>query len=65
MANSFLKRHFFKQNASKKQILNSNCIGLYLKLLSQIMNLGKCPNQKTHESESEGFLVLAFPEVMN
>ena len=29
------------------------------------MDLGKCPNQKTHESESAGFLVRALPEVQN
>ena len=26
---------------------------------------GKCPNQKTHESESGGFLVLVLPEVQS
>ena len=36
------------------------------KLLSKlILDFGKCPNQKTHESESAGFLVWALPEVQN
>ena len=35
-------------------------------LLSElILDLGKCPNQKTHESESAGFLLRALPEVQN
>ena len=36
------------------------------KLLSKtILDLGKCPNQKTHERESAGFLVWALPMVQN
>ena len=36
------------------------------KLLSKlILDFGKCPNQKTHESESAGFLVRALPVVGN
>ena len=34
-------------------------------LSKTILDLGKCPNQKTHESESAGFLVWALPEVQN
>ena len=35
-------------------------------LLSKlILDFGKCPNQKTHESESAGFLVQALPMVHN
>ena len=34
-------------------------------LLESILDLGKCSNQKTHESESTGFLVWALPEVQN
>ena len=34
-------------------------------LLETILDLGKCPNQKTQESESAGFLVWALPEVQN
>ena len=30
-----------------------------------ILNLGKCPNWKTHESESACFLVWALPKVQN
>ena len=32
---------------------------------ASVMVLGKCPNQKTHASESAGFLVWALPEVQN
>ena len=36
------------------------------KLLSKlILDFGKCPNQKTHESESAGFLVRTLPVVRN
>ena len=36
------------------------------KLLSKlILNFGKCPSQKTHESESAGFLVRTLPVVRN
>ena len=36
------------------------------KLLSKlILDFGKCPNQKMHESESAGFLVWALPMVQN
>ena len=36
------------------------------KLLSKlILDFGKCPNQKTHESESAVFLVWALPQVQN
>ena len=34
-------------------------------LSETILDLGKCPNQKTHESESAGFLIWALPEVKN
>ena len=34
-------------------------------LAERIMDLGKCSNQKMHESESAGFPVLALPEVQN
>ena len=30
-----------------------------------ILDLGKCPNRKMHESESAGFLDRALPEVQN
>ena len=34
------------------------------KLLSKsILDFGKCPNPKTHEGESAGFLIWALPEV--
>ena len=29
------------------------------------LDLGKCPNQKTHESESADFLLWALPEIQN
>ena len=32
-------------------------------LLELISDLGKCPNKKTHESDSTCFLVLALPKV--
>jgi hypothetical protein len=36
------------------------------KMLSDsIFDLGKCPNQKTPESESAGFLVWTLPVVRN
>ena len=36
------------------------------KMLSEsILDLGKCPNQKTHESESACFLVGALGNVQN
>ena len=36
------------------------------KMLSDsILDLGKCPNRKTHESESACFPVGALPEVQN
>ena len=34
-------------------------------LLETIWDLGKCPNQKTHESQSAGFLIRALPNVQN
>ena len=34
-------------------------------LLKLTLDLGKCPNQKTHESESAGFLFWALPVVQN
>ena len=34
-------------------------------LLDSILDLGKFPDQKTHESESACFLVCALPEVQN
>ena len=34
-------------------------------LLKRILDLGKCPNQKMHESEIAGFLLWALLEVQN
>ena len=34
-------------------------------LSETILDLRKCPNKKTHESESAGFLIWALPEVKN
>ena len=34
-------------------------------LLKSILDFRKCPNPKTHECESAGFLVRALPEVQN
>jgi hypothetical protein len=53
--------HFFLLflNADRNTLqknLNSNYIGLNKKLLLEmILDLGKCPNQKMHESESQVF----------
>ena len=54
------------RNAPKKKFRTVNMYDFKRKLLSKsILDLGKCPNQKTHESESACFLVWALPEVQN
>ena len=50
-----------RQNALKKNIYYF--IGKLL--LDLILDLGMCPNQKTHENESAPFLDWALPKVQN
>ena len=58
---NFFKR-YFKDETLHNFFKNSYYTDLIIKLLSEsILDLGKSPNQKTHESESADFLVGHFP----
>ena len=66
IGNPFFERPFLRRNAQKKESRTEIIYDFIQKLLSEtILDLWKCPNQKTHESESTGSLVWALPEVQN
>ena len=50
------------QNALKNKF---SYVIMYTFRSNLILDLGKCLNQKTHESESAGFLLCAVPEDQN